>query len=74
MEDAPECAHLRAEVKRLRELIWLGDAEWCDKHIYPVGGAAHQNWLVRVYLPVPLSAKDKSPEAALERALKRRKK
>jgi hypothetical protein len=47
----------------------LRGAEWQDKHIYPVGGATYQNWKLTVYLPVKLSAKDKSPEAALKRAL-----
>lgn len=47
----------------------LRSAEWQDKHIYPVRGETHQNWLLKVYLPVPLSASDKSPEAALRAAM-----
>ena len=47
----------------------LRHAEWRDKHIYPVNGAAYQTWTLTIHLPVPLSAKDKSPEAALRRAL-----
>ena len=65
-----ELTAAKAEVERLRALIRLDDAEWCDKHMYPSGGETFQQWLVSVYLPVPLSEQDKSPEAALERALK----
>jgi hypothetical protein len=50
----------------------LADAEWCDKNIYPTDGEGFQNWLLKVYLPVPLSAKDKSPEAALRAALEQK--
>lgn len=64
-----ENERLRAENERLRALIRLDDAEWRDKEIWPVRGDAYQAWLVQVYLPVPLSAADKSPEAALQRAL-----
>jgi len=64
-----KCDELQAEVERLRALIRLDDAEWRDKHIHPCGGESFQSWLVSVYLPVPLSEPDKSPEAALERAL-----
>lgn len=46
----------------------VADAEWRDKHIYPVGGEAYQNWLLQVYLPVPLSETDKTVEGALARA------
>ncbi len=69
-KSAAELRRLHAENEKLRALIGLDGAEWRDKHIYPARGAAYQAWLVRVYLPVPLSASDKSPEAALERALK----
>lgn len=67
-------AELELEVERLkRAAALLHDAvryaEWQDKHIYPCRGAAHQNWKLTIYLPVLLSAKDKSPEAALRRAL-----
>jgi hypothetical protein len=65
-----ETVKLRAECERLRALIRLDDAEWRDKHIHSCGGESFQSWLVSVYLPVPLSEQDKSPEAALERALK----
>ncbi len=64
-----ENERLHAENERLRALIRLDDAEWRDKEIWPVRGDAYQAWLVQVYLPVPLSAADKSPEAALQRAL-----
>lgn len=47
----------------------LPHAEWQDKHIHPVGRETHQNWKVTVYLPVPLSEADKSPQAALTRAV-----
>ena len=50
----------------------LVDAQWCDKWIYPVYGKNYQNWKIQIYLPVPESATDKSPEAALNRVLKRR--
>lgn len=70
-ETAAELRRLHSENEKLRALIVLDDAEWRDKHIYPVRGAAYQAWLVHVYLPVPLSASDKSPEAALKRALKK---
>jgi hypothetical protein len=46
-------------------------AEWQDKHIHPYSGETFQNWRVTVYLPVPLSEPDKSPEAALARAVNR---
>jgi hypothetical protein len=64
-----ELAAAKAKSEALRALIRMDDVEWRDKHIHPCGGEAYQNWLVQVYLPVPLSAPDKSPEAALERAL-----
>lgn len=48
----------------------LRHAEWSDKHIHPCNGETYQTWEVTVYLPVPLSQADKSPEAALRRALK----
>jgi hypothetical protein len=48
----------------------LRNAEWCDKHIYPVSGKPFQCWKVSLYLPVPLAQDDKSPEAALDRALR----
>ena len=47
----------------------LPHAEWQDKHIHPVGRETYQNWKVTVYLPVPLSEADKSPQAALARAV-----
>jgi hypothetical protein len=68
-EAAAELRRLHGENERLRALIRLDDAEWRDKEIWPCVGDAYQAWLVQVYLPVPLSAADKSPEAALERAL-----
>jgi hypothetical protein len=64
---------LSEQVVKLRALIRLDDVEWRDKHIHPCGGESFQNWLVHVYLPVPLSENDKSPEAALERALAKEK-
>lgn len=68
-------AELEREVSRLKRaeallLDALRGAEWRDKHIYPCRGAAYQNWKLDIYLPVLLSAKDKSPEAALRRALR----
>lgn len=44
-------------------------AEWQDKRIHPCNGETYQTWKLTVYLPVPLSQADKSPEAALRRAL-----
>ena len=46
-------------------------AEWQDKHINPYESESYQNWKLTLYLPVPLSEPDKSPEAALERLLSR---
>lgn len=43
--------------------------EWRDKVMHPCQGQPFQNWLVHLYLPVPLDATDKSPEAAIERFL-----
>jgi hypothetical protein len=45
----------------------LGQAEWRDKHIYVCDGPTLQHWALTIYLPVPIDAKDKSPEAALQR-------
>ncbi len=45
-------------------------AEWQDKHIHPFNGETYQTWRLTVYLPVPLSQADKSPETALQRALR----
>lgn len=47
----------------------LRDAEWQEKNIYPCRGGAYQTWKLTIYLPVPLSERDKSPETALRRAL-----
>lgn len=47
----------------------LRHAEWQEKRIHPLNGETYQTWKLTVYLPVRLSAKDKSPEAALRRAL-----
>ena len=47
----------------------LRHAEWHDKHIYPYRGETYQTWKLTVFLPVKLSAKDKTPETALRRAL-----
>jgi hypothetical protein len=44
-------------------------AEWQDKRIHPFNGETYQTWKLTVYLPVPLSQADKSPETALQRAL-----
>ena len=68
---AAELRRLHEENKAMRFMLSdaLHSAEWRDKHIYPVQGASYQNWLLQVYLQVPLSASDKSPEAALERAI-----
>ena len=63
---------LQAERDALRSLLDLSSSEWKDKHIYPCAGEAYQNWAITVYLPEPLDAKDKSPEAALSRAIKAR--
>lgn len=61
----------RAEAQRdaLFEVLKsaLRHAEWRDKIIYPSGGEEFQNWMISIYLPVPLSASDKSPETALDR-------
>jgi hypothetical protein len=48
----------------------LHRAAWCDKFTYPCEGESYQNWRLEVYLPVLESAKDKSPEAALNAALR----
>lgn len=45
-------------------------AEWRDKHIHPVFDESYQTWALTIYLPVPLSEPDKSPEVALDRYLK----
>lgn len=47
----------------------LRNAEWWDKHIHPVDGEAFQNWKLSIYLPVKISEIDKSPSAALNRAI-----
>ena len=47
----------------------LHHAEWRDKIICPTEGEDFQNWKVSIYLPVPIGASDKSPEAALDRVL-----
>jgi hypothetical protein len=47
----------------------LFDAEWRDKLVTPVGEERYQNWRISLFLPVPESATDKSPKAALARAL-----
>jgi len=46
-------------------------AEWHDKMMHPFDGEPYQIWTLPVWLPVPESAQDKSPEAALEAVLKR---
>ena len=45
----------------------LPHAEWRDKIIHPYRGESWQNWKISIWLPVPLSASDKSPQAALDR-------
>jgi hypothetical protein len=47
----------------------LPHAEWHDKHIHPYNGETFQTWCLSIYLPVKLSEADKSPEAALARAM-----
>jgi len=75
MQEAEDAiAWLRTEVAKragLDKLMQesLPHAEWQDKHIHPVGRETYQNWKVTVYLPVPLSEVDKSPQAALARAV-----
>jgi hypothetical protein len=58
-------------VSKADDLLWdaVRYAEWHDKNIYPVKGETFQNWKLTIYLPVRLSEPDKSPEAALRRAL-----
>lgn len=58
---------MNAAEKLLLEAI--RHAEWQDKHIHPFNGETYQTWKLTVYLPVHLSQADKSPEAALRRAL-----
>lgn len=48
----------------------LPHAEWQDKRIHPCEGEVFQNWKLTVYLPVLESEPNKSPDAALRRALK----
>ena len=71
---AAYAAGVGAENARLRSLLmeYMSDPEWRDKIIYPVYGKSHQNWLLKIKLPVPLSEPDKSFEAALERAIRAR--
>ena len=47
----------------------LPHAEWQDKIIHPYRGESWQNWKISIWLPVPVSASDRSPEAALTRAV-----
>lgn len=56
----------------LRALCDLEDAEWWDKVITPCDGEPYQHWRVEMWLPVPLSATDKSVEAALAAAIRAR--
>lgn len=54
--------HLKAQL-----MGELRDAEWCEKVIHPFRGDRYQNWCVSLYLPVPLDAAEKTPQAALQR-------
>jgi hypothetical protein len=62
----PPSVSSRAE-ELLRDAV--RHAEWHDKHIHPWNGESFQTWCLTIYLPVPLSMADKSPEAALNRVL-----
>lgn len=63
----------RAEAQRDALLAMLREslqhAKWWDKHIHPFDGETFQNWTLSIHLPVKLSESDKSPEAALNRAI-----
>ena len=60
---------LKAERDAMRKLFDFTFAEWHDKHIHSCDVETYQNWAIKIYLPVPLSETDKSPEAALIRAI-----
>jgi hypothetical protein len=47
----------------------LSHAEWLDEYLHPNGGERYQNWMLKIYLPVPFSESDKSPEAAFQRVI-----
>ena len=64
---ASQAARLQRAEKLLQDAV--SHAEWQDKHLHPVGGETYQCWRLTIYLPVRLSESDKSPEAALLRAL-----
>ena len=75
--DAEIAAELRrlAAVEAQRDALLgllraeLPHAEWQDKIIHPYRGESWQNWKISIWLPVPVSASDRSPEAALTRAV-----
>jgi hypothetical protein len=66
-----EITALKAERDALLGILKdaLSYAEWSEKIIYPFVGEDFQSWRLTVFLEVPLSESDKSPEAALERTI-----
>lgn len=72
-QEAQRALKLEAENAALRALLTHAarDAQFQEKHIHPVGGPTYQNWLLDVYLPVPLTETDKSVERALEAYLEK---
>ena len=68
-------AHINQDLKAERDALLgilkdaLSHAEWSEKIIYPFVGEDFQSWRLTVFLGVPLSESDKSPEAALERTI-----
>jgi hypothetical protein len=66
-----EIERLKAERDALLGILKdaLSHVEWSEKIIYPFVGEDFQSWRLTVFLGVPLSESDKSPEAALERTI-----
>ena len=66
-----DIAKLKAERDALLGILKdaLSHVEWSEKIIYPFVGEDFQSWRLTVFLGVPLSESDKSPEAALERTI-----
>jgi hypothetical protein len=66
-----ECNRVKTERDALLNLVRdeLSHAEWRDEYLHPSGGERYQNWMLKIYLPVPFSESDKSPEAAFQRVI-----
>ena len=74
-----ELRRLQAENKALRSILTNAakHAEWREKYIYYIKDNGEvdepcQNWLLYVYLRVPLDEPDKSVKKALEREINSR--